>query len=129
MRDPNHPLVKAMGTRGAAPVQTDQSPAEDYGGDLHTRKDSHVSIPMQGMEYHFSAGDLNMPVEVNGTYVLRIPVICSSQDTHDIRFKQVAKTYVDKGPVFKESQNTQTQNEAPPDKPPLVRTQVSQYPG
>ena len=88
-----NPLVQALSKGKSSPG--------DYGGDLHTRKDSHLSAPMQGMEWHMSSGDLNMEVGVNQTYKMCIPVICTSTDDHDVRFRQIGKPYVEDEAIFK----------------------------
>lgn len=113
-----NPLVEAMGK---------QKNGNDYGGDLHTRKDSHLSAPMQGMEWHFSAGDINIKAEVNKTYIINIPVICSSADDHDVRFKQIAKPYLDDTQVFKGDENTPESNTSAADAP-MVRLQSEAVP-
>lgn len=93
-----NPLVEAM-SKGRAV-------GNDYGGDLHTRKDSHLSAPMQGMEWHLSTGDINRPVSANGTYIMNIPVICTSSDGHDVRFRQIGKPYVEEQSVFQDQAQT-----------------------
>lgn len=109
-----NPLVQAL-SKGKS------SGGEDYGADLHTRKDTHISVPTQSAEFHFSAGDLNVPAQVNGTYVVCFPVVCSSSDSHDVRFKQVGKPYLDDEPVFKAGEESAS---APATKPPMVRLQT-----
>jgi hypothetical protein len=111
-----NPLVQAL-SRGKT------NGSEDYGGDLHTRKSTHISVPTESAEFHFSAGDLNVPAQVNQTYVVCFPVVCSSSDSHDVRFKQVGKPYLDDKPVFG---NEDDANE--PSKPPLIRTVTENEP-
>lgn len=100
---------------------------EDYGGDLHTRKSTHLSVPTEAAEFHFSSGELNMPVQANLTYVVCFPVICSSSDSHDVRFKQIGRPYVDDKDVFKSGEGSDSS--APLDsKTPMVRLQSENVP-
>lgn len=110
-----NPLVQAL-SKGRAG-------GEDYGGDLHTRKSTHISVPTESAEFHFSAGELNVPAQVNQTYVVCFPAVCSSSDSHDVRFKQVGRPYLDDKPVFKGSEDP-----GGTDKIPLVRTVTEQEP-
>jgi hypothetical protein len=118
-----NPLVAAL-SRGK------DGGGEDYGGDLHTRKSTHLSIPTEAAEFHFSSGELNIPVQANLTYVVCFPVICSSSDSHDVRFKQIGRPYVDDKPVFK-SGDTDPSHEGTGDSAdaPIVRLQSENVPG
>ena len=109
-----NPLVEAMSR---------QKNGNDYGSDLHTRKSSHLSAPMEGMEWHFSQGDMNVNAEVNKTYIINIPVICTSADGHDVRFRQVAKPYLDDSSVFGNEESNETASS-----PPMVRTATEAAP-
>lgn len=111
-----NPLVQAL-SKG-------KGGGEDYGGDLHTRKSTHVSVPTEAAEFHFAKGELNTPVKANLTYVVCFPVICSSADEHDVRFKQIGRPYVDDDePVFKPGESESGQAKAP-----MVRLQTENVP-
>lgn len=110
-----NPLVEAL-SQG-------KQRGNDYGADLHTRKDSHLSAAMNDLEWHFSQGDMNLKADVNETYIVCIPVICTSSDDHDVRFRQVAKPYVSDEDVFKSKEPSGT-----PEKIPMVRLQTENVP-
>lgn len=112
-----NPLVEAM-SRG-------RDKANDYGGDLHTRKSTHMSTPLEAAEFHFAAGELNIPAEQDKTYVVCFPAICSSADGHDVRFKQVGRPYIEDKRVFDAGQSDDSGGD---DKPPMVRTQTEAVP-
>lgn len=112
-----NPLVEAM-SKGKT------SATENYGGDLHTRKSTHISVPTESAEFHFSVGDLNLSAEVNKTYVVCFPVVCSSSDAHDVRFKQVGKPYLDDKPVFKSGEAGDPDDASGTQQPPMVRLQT-----
>ncbi len=112
-----NPLVQALSKAKGG--------GEDYGGDLHTRKSTHLSVPTEAAEFHFAAGELNVPVEANMTYVVCFPAICSSSDNHDVRFKQIGRPYVDDKPVFKSGESDAGAGD---DKAPMVRLQSEQVP-
>ncbi len=113
-----NPLVQAL-SKG-------KTGGEDYGGDLHTRKSTHVSVPTEAAEFHFAKGELNVPVQANLTYVVCFPVICSSADDHDVRFKQVGRPYIDDEPVFKSGEGSS--QDSTDSKVPMVRLQTENVP-
>lgn len=70
-------------------------------GDLHTRKDSHVALPFEAKtEWHLEDSDVNIPVKPDKRFMLVIPVICTSADAQDSRFRQIAKPFLEDRPVF-----------------------------
>ena len=104
-----------------------QPQAEEYGGDLHTRKSSHISVPMESTEFHFSAGDMNLQAQTNQTYLLCVGVVCSSADAHDVRFKQITKPYLEDQRPFEDGANKGNSQDAPLDQEtPMVRSQIQQ---
>jgi hypothetical protein len=108
-----NPLVEAL-SRGRP------SPVEDYGSDLHTRKSTHLSVPVEAAEFHFSVGELNMPATEGQRYTLCFDVVCSSADDHDVRFKQFSRPYLqefskkDSSSDQPSTQNVQTQESHSP---------------
>ena len=69
-------------------------------GDLHVRKESHVGIPADKVEWHLKAGDLNMKCKPGTNYTLCVSVVCTSSDDEGTRFRQLAKPYIEKGTAF-----------------------------
>ena len=68
-------------------------------GDLHTKKDSHISIPIsKNVEWHLTGKDTKEGVKEGDHGVMVTPVRATSVDKdggmpHQ-RFKQVSKTYI-----------------------------------
>jgi hypothetical protein len=61
------------------------------GGDLHTKRLSHVSIPIEkGLEWHISKKDLPKGVDAKATSI-HIPVKGTSDDKEAVRYKQKGK--------------------------------------
>jgi len=80
-------------------------------GDLHTRKDSHIAAPAgAGIEWHLKKEDVTIPTKVDGAYMVTVPVIKTSEEGDSHRFRQIAKPFVQKGPVF--DKETQKKHEA-----------------
>lgn len=60
-------------------------------GDLHTKRLSHVSIPIEkGLEWHIAKKDLPGDVDATATSI-HIPVKGTSDEGNAVRFKQKGK--------------------------------------
>lgn len=65
-------------------------------GDLHTKRLSHVSIPIeQGLEWHLSKKDLKRGTDASANSI-RIPVKGTSENGNAVRFKQKGKAMPEK---------------------------------
>lgn len=66
------------------------------GGDLHEKKDSHVSLPADSkMEYHIRTDDLKYKCKVGENYFVMVPVVCTSIDKEATRLRQIGKPRVE----------------------------------
>lgn len=66
--------------------------AKDTGGDLHEKKDSHVSFPADSkIEFHLRTDDLKGDCKIGKNYIVKIPVVCTSIDEEATRVRQIGK--------------------------------------
>jgi hypothetical protein len=69
-----------------------KSAAGKAGGDLHEKKDSHVSFPADSkVEFHLRTDDLKGKCKIGTNYVVMIPVVCTSIDEEATRLRQIGK--------------------------------------
>lgn len=73
--------------------------------DLHTKKASHLSLPIgHDAEYHFNNSELGFKAEPDKNYVMVTPVVCTSfepgEKTGTTRFKQISKPFIENRSVF-----------------------------
>jgi hypothetical protein len=65
------------------------------GGDLHEKKDSHLSTPAdKGLEWHIRTDDLESSCQIGKNYFIVTPVVCTSMDDEATRFRQIGKPMV-----------------------------------
>jgi hypothetical protein len=66
------------------------------GGDLHEKKDSHVSFPADSkIEFHLRSDDLKGKLKVGKNYFVKVPVVCTSIDDEATRCRQIGKPTVE----------------------------------
>lgn len=73
-----------------------KSASGKVGGDLHEKKDSHVSFPADAkIEFHLRTDDLVGRCKISKTYMVKIPVVCTSIDQEATRLRQIGKPTIE----------------------------------
>jgi len=62
--------------------------------DLHTAKDSHISLDLKHAEYHLRNEDMNMKTTPGKNYEFRHPVLNTTQNKEANRFRGISKPYI-----------------------------------